>query len=215
MPTAQPDTQQLALAAGPLGFSLSQGQLEQLACYMQLLVRWNRSMNLVGPGTWQQVFSTLVVDSLHLAAFMPRLGLPPQPVCWDLGAGAGLPGIPLRALWQEGEYVLVEAREKRALFLATVLGACELPQTRVARMRAETFFAQQPCKANCVISRAFMPLPQLLPFVEPHLDAQGFVLVLANEQLAPQTHSGWHNVEQASYVVAGKTRSLNALHRIT
>lgn len=97
-------------------------------------------MNLVGTRTAEETFATLVVDSLHLADFLVQdwameTPLSGEPDCWDLGSGAGLPGLPLRMLWQQGTYWMVEAREKRALFLSTVLARFPLPETRVFRGR--------------------------------------------------------------------------------
>ena len=48
--------------------------------------------------------------------------LPESPETWDLGAGAGIPGIPLRLVWDSGTFTLVEVREKRVLFLELGVG---------------------------------------------------------------------------------------------
>lgn len=210
---SQPTADQVGALTSELGFSLPPAALEALAHYLRYVVRWNTSMNLIGASSWQSALRTLVVDSLHLAPFIEGLSLPAQPLSWDLGAGAGLPGIPLRALWQQGEYVMVEAREKRALFLATVLGGHPLPGTRVERLRAEVFFARQTRRADCLISRAFMPWPKLLPFVEPFLTAEAHILVLSNEDVAPEPASGWQACASINYKVEGKLRRITALKR--
>ena len=118
-------------------------------------------MNLVGTRTAEDTFFTLVVDSLHLGRFLREdVEYSAAPCCWDLGSGAGLPGLPLRMIWQEGDYWLVEAREKRALFLSTVLAKYPLPGTHVFRGRAEAFMAGPPARtADLIVSRAFMPWP--------------------------------------------------------
>lgn len=104
------------------GFELTEETLPPLAGYLGLLMQWNRVMNLVGTRTAEDTFFTLVVDSLHLGRFLREdVEYGAVPCCWDLGSGAGLPGLPLRMIWQEGDYWMVEAREKRALFLSTVL----------------------------------------------------------------------------------------------
>ena len=104
------------------GFELTEETLPPLAGYLGLLIQWNRVMNLVGTRTAEDTFFTLVVDSLHLGRFLREdVEYSTAPCCWDLGSGAGLPGLPLRMIWQEGDYWMVEAREKRALFLSTVL----------------------------------------------------------------------------------------------
>ena len=119
------------------GFELTEETLPPLAGYLGLLIQWNRVMNLVGTRTTEDTFFTLVVDSLHLGRFLREdVEYSAAPCCWDLGSGAGLPGLPLRMIWQEGDYWMVEAREKRALFLSTVLAKYPLPGTHVFRGRA-------------------------------------------------------------------------------
>ena len=127
------------------GFELTEETLPPLAGYLGLLIQWNRVMNLVGTRTAEDTFFTLVVDSLHLGRFLREdVEYSAAPCCWDLGSGAGLPGLPLRMIWQEGDYWMVEAREKRALFLSTVLAKYPLPGTHVFRGRAEAFMAGPP-----------------------------------------------------------------------
>ena len=148
------------------GFELTEETLPPLAGYLGLLIQWNRVMNLVGTRTAEDTFFTLVVDSLHLGLFLREdVEYSTAPCCWDLGSGAGLPGLPLRMIWQEGDYWMVEAREKRALFLSTVLAKYPLPGTHVFRGRAEAFMAGPPARtADLIVSRAFMPWPDRTAF---------------------------------------------------
>lgn len=117
----------LARCAREAGVTVPDAALPGLAEYLQLLCRWNKAMNLVGAHHWRDAMQRLVADSFHLATFLDGLPLPEDPLCWDLGSGAGLPAIPLRMAWQRGTCWLVEAREKRALFLSTVLAREEPP----------------------------------------------------------------------------------------
>ncbi|WMW66469.1 class I SAM-dependent methyltransferase [Nitratidesulfovibrio liaohensis] len=171
-----------------------------LAGYLELLMKWNRVMNLVGTHTWQATFRTLIVDSLHLARFLRTLPLPEAPETWDLGAGAGLPGIPLRAVWQAGTYHLVDAREKRTLFLSNVLARHPLPGTVVFRGRVEEFMPTRP-KADCVVSRAFLPWSEVLQLVRDHVAPGGVVVFLANEGAPASLPTGWKVVARAEYEV--------------
>ena len=188
------------------------GLLPPLAAYLELLMQWNGVMNLVGARTWQEAFCTLVVDSFHLASFVEEHVRQAEPRCWDLGAGGGLPGVVLRMLWREGDYWLVEAREKRALFLSTVLARCPLPGVRVFRGRAEQFMAGPPPRtADLVVSRAFMPWRDVLALVRPRLAADGRVVFLLKEPLDELPCAGWRWVGLHDYKVGAATRFLCAL----
>ena len=162
------------------GFKAATDQARVLAYYLTLLVKWNKSMNLVGPQGWEQVFHSLIIDSLHLADFLDSLELPANPVTLDLGAGAGLPGIPLRTIWQAGDYRLVESREKRCIFMRTALRMMRLPRTNVFQGRAEKIPAEN-LPADLILSKAFMPWKELLEFVKPMLAEQGRIVILSND----------------------------------
>ena len=210
---------EILAAAKKTGRPIEPGQAELLAVYLDQLVKWNRKMNLVGPSDWKTVFDTLVVDSLFLADFLAGLKLADAPLCLDLGAGAGLPGIPLRTIWQDGEYWLVEVREKRTLFMRSVLGKLKLPGTDVFHGKAEDALGQlaesgknENATADLILSRAFMPWPKLLDFIRPMLcfddTHTGTAVILANTPPPSESElaDGWIMTNVASYSAAGKER---------
>lgn len=185
----------------------------QVETYSSLLLKWNRKMNLVGvhdrPGVMR-----LLEDSFSLAEFMGEL-FPNSPVSFrtlDLGAGAGLPGIPLRMVWECGQYIMVEARQNRAIFLANVLARLKLPNTSVFNGRAEKFFEASQSAADCIISRAFMPWEKLLPFSAPHITPDGYLIVLSRTA-PPSMPSDWIVARQKSYNSSLGTRWFWALSK--
>ncbi len=204
----------LHLAISKLNVHVPERILPELGTYLELLMQWNKAMNLVGARNWNTCLSTLLVDSFHVANFLPKLNLSLNPNSWDLGAGAGLPGIVLRMLWDEGQYYLVEAREKRSLFLQTVLTRIKLNNTHVFHGRAENFFKKQSQdKANIIISRAFMPWMDVLKLVESHLQPNAQVIFLSLEA-APREQlekMNWQVMAEQSYTVVDSTRTLWAV----
>lgn len=192
--------------------------LAQLSTYLELLMQWNKVINLVGAQSWQSTVLRLVADSFFLGKFLDSLPLPrsgeDSPRTWDLGAGAGLPGIPLRMVWDKGEYCMVEAREKRAVFLSTVLARIPLPRTTVFRGRVEDFFVRQAeagtGTADLIVSRAFMPWERLLPLVRPVLAPQGMVVFLASDPLpnleVQAMPEGFTLHTQQAYTIAARQR---------
>lgn len=209
-PPPSPDAVEAACAA--LGIPLPPGAAPLLADYLALLTKWNRVMNLVGPGDWRHILDTLIIDSLLLAGFVRTLPLPEAPQCRDLGAGAGLPGIPLRMLWSEGAYTLVEAREKRALFLRAVLAACPLPGVSVFQGRAELFMANHP-PAHLTISRAFMPWERVLSLISPHTDSGGVCVFLTLAPLTGELPADWKPLAEQAYPVGRDTRHFWAIRK--
>lgn len=193
------------------GIRINDEAIPLLATYLAMLAQWNKAINLVGAKSWQDILTKLVLDSFHLSGFLQNLPLPPEPLSWDLGSGAGLPGIPLRMVWQPGKYYLVEAREKRALFLSNVLASLQLPMTHVFRGKVEHFFPGQYCQADLILSRAFMPWPKLLELTLPHLRQQGFLIVLANSPEPESLPETWRLLTVQNYQAGGRERWFWAL----
>jgi len=182
------------------GFKLDDTAADRLFRYLQLLLKWNKVMNLVGLHGWQKIVDELILDSFHLADFLGRLNLADAPECWDFGSGAGLPGIPLRMVWQKGTYHMVELREKRALFMQTALAEQKLPRTYVFRGRAEDFM-KTANPANLLISRAFRPWDKVLKLVQGHLATDGAVLCLTLEPTPSGLPGKWKILATHKYIL--------------
>lgn len=217
MANTNPAPESVIAAARKLGRPVDAAEAELLAAYMDQLIKWNRKMNLVGKSDWKTVFDTLVVDSLFLADFLSGLKLSDKPLCLDFGAGAGLPGIPLRALWHDGDYWLVEIREKRAMFMRSALGRLKLPGTNVFHGKAEDALARleksgHAATADLILSRAFMPWRKLLDFIHPMLRNEegrtGTAVILSNDPppVEADIPEGWEMGDVASYPAAGGER---------
>ncbi len=161
------------------GFNLNELEQKKITDYLALLQKWNRTMNLVGKNSWYDILTELVFDSFYLEKHLQNhLKLTQFENIWDLGSGAGLPGIPLRIVWESGTYYLIEAREKRSLFLQTAVSSLTLLNTKVFHGRAEDFMQEEKAKnnfADLIISRAFMPYDKMLPFVVPYLQRKNAI----------------------------------------
>lgn len=141
---------------------------------------------------------------------------------WDLGAGAGLPGIPLRMFWQLGHYYMIEVREKRSFFLNTALTTLGLQNTYVFRGKAEDFMTtkvKQNIYADLILSRAFMPFAKMLPFVAPYLrkeeqphKTKSSIIFLSLEELDAKkynsSHFSWETKTIYPYSVKNKQKFL-------
>lgn len=199
-----PDAAETAARSAALGRNLSAEEARLLAVYLDMLVRWNRRMNLVGPASGPEILETLVQDSWFLADLLTELAPQPGEIL-DLGAGAGLPGIPLRVFWKSGRYFLVEPRRKRAIFMEQALAVLRLPDTFVLPVRMEELPPARR-KAGLVVSRAFRPWQELLANVREYLAPDGRVLIMSNAPRPDAGFSGYALEKTREYAVAGKAR---------
>lgn len=198
-----------------LPIEVDEPALDGLSAYLDQLLAWNKVINLSAFADREKIMRELIVDSFYLAHFLDAL-FPKNsaPLSVDLGAGAGLPGIPLRLIWKAGSYTMVEAREKRSLFLTNILSKLKLERTGVFHGTVEKFFIMQDPvkKADCIISRAFMPWPKLGDLCAPHLADEGLLIVMANQK-APQNLGSWLLFQDYSYPVADRLRYFWALRK--
>lgn len=173
---------EVAARAQALGRTLDPAQARGLSLYLGLLETWNRKMNLVGPGTWPEMLGELVADSWRLADLLGELVAADDPLTLDYGAGAGIPGVPLRLFWGAGRYVLIEPRAKRAGFLRQCLAMLSLPATEVFQGRAESLaLPGARAVADVCLSRAFQPWREFLETVRPVFGPRSLAVVFANQ----------------------------------
>ncbi len=196
--------QAVAALARQLGRELTDEQASLLTVYLQLLTKWNAKMNLVGPRDWQTMLATLVLDSWYLGDFLSGLALglalEENIRTLDLGAGAGLPGIPLRVFWDKGEYVLVEPRQKRAVFMQTAIRNMRLKGIRVAACRVEQL-TRDDVPATLVVSRAFCPWRECLGLAASLVREQGYCLIMSRRSTPENIPPGWQLHRTSSYPV--------------
>ncbi len=158
----------LAAAASGLGVRLAPAQIDQLLKHVELLERWNRTHNLVGPGSTELWLERHTLDSLAAAPFLP----PGRG--FDVGSGAGFPGIPLAVARPDCPRTLVEPREKRAAFLVNVLAALGLGNATVVHEHLEP--PAPPGHAQFAVSRATLPLPAWLALAASLLAPRGLAV---------------------------------------
>jgi len=137
---------------------VSRETLEKLQTYLDLLKRWQRAINLVGPKTLDDPWRRHLLDSAQLCRHLT------DGVIYDLGSGGGLPGVILAIMGRTNIH-LVESDQRKAQFLREVVRLLELDAV-VLPKRIETL--PEGC-ADIVTARALAPLPRLLELCAPIL----------------------------------------------
>ncbi len=106
----------------------------QFARYLELLVTWSRAQRLTGYSSADEIVRNLMEDALLFLRVLPD-ARPLRVV--DIGAGAGIPGVPLSIVDPGLQITLIEARRKRVSFLRTVRREVGLDRMSVVEGRAE------------------------------------------------------------------------------
>lgn len=108
--------------------------------------------------------------------------------CFDLGSGAGLPGIPLAIALPDRDFVLIEARRRGVAFLELAVDTLGLGNVRVLLDRAESVGARVAAgelePADLATSRALAPIDRSWRLAAPLLRPGGRLVYFAGEGLA-------------------------------
>ncbi len=115
---------------------VSANALERLVTYQELLLRWNRRINLTALRTPRRIVRQLFGESLYLTRVLVLRGR-----LLDVGTGAGFPGLALKMAVPSLELTLIEANRRKCAFLKEVVRACGLTGVRVVSKRFHEWVA--------------------------------------------------------------------------
>jgi 16S rRNA (guanine527-N7)-methyltransferase len=145
-------------------FNVSRESLNRLEIYVDLLLGWQKHINLIAPSTIPEIWQRHIVDSLQLIPLIPA----GTKAIADLGSGAGLPALVLAAS-QQATVHMFEANGKKAAFLSEALRQMKCDGV-VHRERLE--MRAQPKnmpRVEVITARAFAPMPLLLDMADPFM----------------------------------------------
>lgn len=140
---------------GPL--QLSETQLQEISTYINILLKWNARMDLTAIRDPEQIVARHFGESFFAARHLltPTAG---EDV-FDVGSGAGFPGIPLKIYAPGIALTLIEAQNKKAVFLREVVRAAAYQNVQVIGTRAEVLEE----KGQLVTMRAVEKFETILP----------------------------------------------------
>ena len=158
----QPNLPDSLLGPEDVGAALdvSRETLSRLTKFVDLLLKWQRSINLIGPGTVDDVWRRHILDCGQLVRFLPDR----RALVLDIGTGAGLPGMVLGILGVP-HIQLIESDARKCVFLREAARITETP-VKIIEARAESALYEP---ADVVTARAVAPLIRLLELTERYI----------------------------------------------
>jgi 16S rRNA (guanine527-N7)-methyltransferase len=163
--------------------NLCPGQIDQFYAYYELLIEWNKVMNLTSIVEMEDVVVKHFIDSLSLVKVISREAMGAMKVL-DLGTGAGFPGIPLKIAFPDMRITLLDSLNKRIKFLNEVIGKLELSGVDAVHGRAEDYGRDSSYREtyDLCVSRAVAKLSTLLEYCTPFVKTGGYFISYKSEK---------------------------------
>ena len=152
-----------------LGIRLTDVQKRQFDRYYELLIEWNRVMNLTGITEYDEVNLKHFTDSLTIVRIKDMENVS---TLIDVGTGAGFPGIPIKIAFPYIKVTLLDSLNKRIKFLNQVVEELDLEDVVTLHGRAEDYAKKEEYREqfDLCASRAVANLSTLseycLPFIK-------------------------------------------------
>ncbi|GJM11975.1 MAG: ribosomal RNA small subunit methyltransferase G [Pseudohongiella sp.] len=127
--------------------------------YIELLRKWNSAYNLLGGNESSSIVSRHILDSLSINPYLAGDTLV------DIGAGAGLPSIPLAILNPGKKFLLIDSNGKKTRFIFQAKIQLGLDNISVENCRVEHYQTTQ--QIDMVMCRAFSTLADALNMLQP------------------------------------------------
>jgi 16S rRNA (guanine527-N7)-methyltransferase len=170
--SASSESRELIVGAAALGVGIDTVLALKLVSHLDGVYRWNDYAGLTTVPR-ADALRLHILDSLSIAPDLEGCT-----TVVDLGSGAGFPGVPLAIAKPDSFFTLVEARSRRCSFLREMARSLGLSQAmRVVEADAHRFATDRPCDA--VVSRAFLPPPELMKLGVSLLRPGGRLIVMA------------------------------------
>ena len=146
---------------------LTDTQINMFETFYNDLVERNKTTNLTRITTKEDVYFLHFYDSLMVSLAIDNK----ESKLLDVGTGAGFPGIPLKIAFKSLDVTMIEATNKKVLFVDEEIKKLGLGNARIMHLRAEDYKAFDTY--DYVTLRAVAPLKVLIEYTIPFLKVGG------------------------------------------
>jgi 16S rRNA (guanine527-N7)-methyltransferase len=201
---------QIEEGAAQMGVRLGPEQLKQLGRHVDLMMKWNKSINLTAITDPAEVAEKHVLDSLAVVPVLPAGSL------LDAGSGAGFPGIPVAIAKPELDVSLVDSVQKKVAFLKSALAELRLPRVRAYAVRLEGNPSKEELpRVHAAVARAYAPPQEWLQLAQHYVLPGGVAIcMLGPAEEAPQRVGDLALKQQLGYTLPfSKSQRRLAIYR--
>ena len=163
-----------------LSIEINDAQIKQFYIYMNLLIEWNKKMNLTAITEESEIIRKHFIDSLIVSKYLRA-----NEKVMDIGTGAGFPGIPLKIANENLNMDLVDSLNKRITFLNEVINNLDMKNIKAIHSRAEDLARIEEYREryDVVVSRAVAKLNVLLEYMMPFVKVGGYCICMKGSNI--------------------------------
>jgi len=178
-----------------LSIELKNYQINQFYDYFQLLIEWNKFMNLTAITEMDEVITKHFVDSLSLVKAVKEMRTKNYRII-DVGTGAGFPGIPLKIAFPDLKITLMDSLNKRINFLNEAINRLELKEIEAIHGRAEDLGRDSLHREqyDLCLSRAVANLSTLSEYCMPFVKQGGYFIPYKSGKIEEELGAAKHAI---------------------
>lgn len=187
-------TEQFEKDCKELGVVLSKEQIGQFLTYYEMLVEWNKVMNLTAITEYDEVMKKHFVDSISLCK---TYDVSQNASVIDVGTGAGFPGLVLKIAFPNLQVTLLDSLNKRINFLNEVIASLGLTGVQTIHGRAEDYAKPGKCREqyDLCVSRAVANLSTLSEYCLPFVKVGGKFISYKSEKITEEMNAAQHAIQ--------------------
>jgi 16S rRNA (guanine527-N7)-methyltransferase len=196
--------EKLRTGAEKLGIKLGKTELDLFQTYYEELVDWNQRMNLTSITVYEEVQVNHFLDALTVVLSWKPGSLPVRVI--DVGAGAGIPGIPLKIVFPQIQLVLLEATTRKTTFLRHIVEKLSLKDVDIVVGRAEevAHSPQYREQFDIVFARGVAELAALAELTLPFCSLGGLVIAHKKGDIQEEVKQA----ENAIKILGGRSKEV-------